>query len=179
MEWNVPIYSSFILMLILYFKSSFEKRVIISFAAFSVKVTIIMFSGFRPFFAIKYIALLIKVKVLPVPGPAIISWGPSVYLIASICFLLAVPKSKCIFHYQIGCSETLEIKATTPKQIPIYFIVIKISDYLNKNKENKRVNNQSIRSCNILICHQNIQVFENFRPAYFGGRAHRYSDTMY
>ena len=93
MEWNVPIYTSLTLTEMLRAANSFVIRVMSSFAAFSVKVAINICSGATPHSRIRYIARCTSVKVFPVPGPAVISTGPSVVEMAFCWPSLAFSKS--------------------------------------------------------------------------------------
>ena len=74
--------------------SSLEILVTSSFAAFSVKVATRMLEGSTPFSCTRYDTRLTRVKVFPVPGPAVMSKGPSVEVIARRCASFALPKSK-------------------------------------------------------------------------------------
>jgi hypothetical protein len=83
-------YISFRLNLMLASASRWEMRVVSSRAALSVKVTTNNDSGSTPLCVMRWTMRSTSVKVLPEPGPAMMSTGPSAARMASSCCGLAL-----------------------------------------------------------------------------------------
>lgn len=104
--------------------SSLEILVTSSLAAFSVKVATRMLEGSTPFACTRYDTRLTRVKVFPVPGPAVMSRGPSVEVIARRCASFALPKSKLVAAFLnrqlpfFASSSIMQVRTKAEKLMP-------------------------------------------------------------